>query len=51
MSGEKMPRNPHNRGFARSDDGGATWAQIWYLDETSPQVTLTFHLALTPAIA
>ena len=28
----------HVRGFARSDDGGATWAQIWYLDECCPRV-------------
>lgn len=33
-----MPRNPHVRGFARSDDGGQTWAKVWYLGETSPRV-------------
>lgn len=38
MEGERMPRNPHVRGFARSDDGGATWAQSWFLDEVQPQV-------------
>ena len=31
--GEHMPSHPHNRGFARSDDGGATWAQVWYAND------------------
>jgi hypothetical protein len=31
--GEHMPSHPHNRGFARSDDGGATWAQVWYASD------------------
>ncbi len=31
--GEHMPSHPHNRGFARSDDGGATWAEVWYAND------------------
>jgi sialidase-1 len=33
MEGEHMPSHPHSRGFARSDDGGATWAEIWYAND------------------
>merc|ERR1712232_365535 len=28
------------RGFARSDDGGATWAEIWNLFERQPELSL-----------
>ena len=31
--GEHMPHHPHNRGFARSDTGGATWAEVWYAND------------------
>ena len=31
--GEHMPSHPHYRGFARSDDGGATWAEVWYAND------------------
>ena len=30
--------NCFQRGFARSDDGGATWAQVWYLEERQPDI-------------
>lgn len=26
------------RGFARSDDGGRTWAEIWYLEQRQPEI-------------
>ena len=32
------PATDLRRGFARSDDGGATWAQIWYLEQRQPEV-------------
>lgn len=38
MEGEHMPHNPKIRGFARSDDGCATWAEIWYLDDRQPEI-------------
>ena len=31
-----MQHHPHNRGFARSDDGGATWAEVWYANDRDP---------------
>jgi hypothetical protein len=34
--GAGSPPMKHARGFARSDNGGETWAQIWYLDECCP---------------
>ena len=27
-----------NRAFARSDDGGATWSELWYLADRQPQI-------------
>ncbi len=30
------PQSDRRRGFARSDDGGATWAEWWYETELSP---------------
>eukprot|EP00937_MAST-01D_sp_MAST-1D-sp2_P003889 g3889.t1 len=30
--------NCFQRGFARSDDGGATWAAVWYLEEREPDI-------------
>eukprot|EP00947_MAST-08B_sp_MAST-8B-sp1_P006640 g6640.t1 len=38
MEGEHMARDPHVRGFARSDDGGETWGEIWYLDRRNPEI-------------
>jgi len=37
------PENPtdlHNkrRGFARSDDGGETWAEVWYVIDRQPEI-------------
>ena len=26
------------RGFARSDDGGATWAEVWYVADRQPEI-------------
>merc|ERR1711924_337751 len=26
------------RGFARSDDGGATWAEVWYVMDRQPEI-------------
>ena len=31
------PRNKR-RGFARSDDGGYTWAEIWVLADRQPEI-------------
>merc|ERR1712032_1549164 len=28
----------HSRGFARSDDGGYTWAEVWYVDDRQPDI-------------
>merc|ERR1712232_699219 len=30
--------NCFQRGFARSDDGGASWAAVWYLEERQPLI-------------
>lgn len=30
--------NCFQRGFARSDDGGATWSRVWYLEERQPDI-------------
>lgn len=36
------------RGFARSDDGGQTWAEWWYLEDRQPTLfTTTCHQGLT----
>ena len=29
------------RGFARSDDGGETWADWWYLEDRQPEIYTT----------
>ena len=33
-----LPPYPLRRGFARSDDGGETWAQWWWLEDRQPDV-------------
>jgi len=30
--------SPIKRGFARSDDGGRTWAEVWYLYDRQPEI-------------
>lgn len=39
-NGPKDPNDPNcfQRGFARSDDGGATWHDVWYLEERQPDI-------------
>lgn len=38
-NGKKLPPSQmKKRAFARSDDGGATWAAYWILDDTQPEV-------------
>ena len=40
------------RGFARSDDGGMTWAEIWYIERRQPDImtgTCAQALASDPA--
>ena len=36
--GERMPKNEAAkvRGFARSDDGGSSWAEVWYANVRDP---------------
>ena len=38
--GPKDPDDPNcfQRGFARSDTGGATWDQVWYLEDRQPEI-------------
>eukprot|EP01047_Picozoa_sp_COSAG01_P013253 COSAG01_NODE_616_length_14815_cov_8.518076_24_plen_123_part_00 len=42
------------RGFARSDDGGYTWAEIWYLEHRQPEImvgTCAHALSSDPAVS
>jgi hypothetical protein len=31
-------RSDLRRGFARSDDGGWTWAEVWYIEDRQPEI-------------
>ena len=35
---EPWTNRSENRAFARSDDGGKTWAEIWYLKDRQPEI-------------
>lgn len=40
-----------NRAFARSDDGGATWAELWYLADRHHQPPHTLTLTRTLSLS
>ena len=52
--GKMANRSDLRRGFARSDDGGYTWAEIWYLEQRQPDImvgTCDHALSSNPAIS
>jgi hypothetical protein len=52
--GKMAKRSDLRRGFARSDDGGYTWSEIWYLEQRQPEImvgTCNHALSSDPAIS
>ena len=50
--GKDAKRTDLRRGFARSDDGGYTWSEIWYLEKRQPEImvgTCAHALSSDPA--